>query len=129
MERINKEMPLSKQILIDLGFEEKEAKIILNTSSSHLLKDSTLVIKIYEIYDFLINLGYTKNDIIKIAKTLSNMFCYNVENMQQKIDDMMLLGYTKVEVMKMIKNLPSIFCYTIENIKQKMEDMRTYLPQ
>ena len=63
----------------------------------------------------------TKEEVIKMTKTLPSIYGYSIENMKQKIIDIMDLGYTKEEVIKMTKTLPSIYGLSIENIKQKID--------
>ena len=66
-------------------------------------------------------LGYSKEEVIKMTKTLPAIYGYSKENMKQKIEDMMLLGYSKEEVVKMTKSMPSIYSYSKENMKQKID--------
>lgn len=65
-------------------------------------------------------MGYTKEDIIKMTKTMPQIFCYSIENINQKIDDLVSLGYTKEEVIKITNSFSSIIGLSIENIKQKI---------
>ena len=66
-------------------------------------------------------MGYTKEEIIKMTKSLPSIYSYSIENMKQKIEDIISLGYTKEEVIKMTKILTSIYGLSIENMKQKIE--------
>ena len=65
-------------------------------------------------------LGYSKEEVIKMTKSLPTLYCLSIENIKDKIKDMVDLGYSKEEVIKMTKNLPSIYGYSIENIKDKL---------
>ncbi len=58
-----------------------------------------------------------------MTKALPSLFGLSIENIKQKIEDMITIGYTEAEVIKMTKALPSLFGYSIENIKQKINDM------
>jgi len=71
----------------------------------------------------MIELGYTKEDIIKMTKKFPSIYSYSVENTKQKITDMVELGYSKEEVIKMTKMYPIIYGYSIETIKHKIEDI------
>ena len=51
-----------------------------------------------------------------MTKTLPPIYGYSIENMKQKILDMMSLGYTREEVVKMTKTSPTIYSHSIENI-------------
>ena len=71
----------------------------------------------------MIALGYTKEEVIKMVKSLPSVYSYSIESIKQKIEDMIALGYTKEEVIKMTKSSPSIYGLSIESIKQKIEDI------
>ena len=55
-----------------------------------------------------------------MTKDLPTIYGYSIENIKQKITDMIELGYTREEVIKMTKSFPAIYSYSIENIKQKI---------
>ena len=109
-----------EELLLNLGYSEDEYTKILN---NHFLKtyvENTLYIRIKEHFDFLLSLGYSGEDIMKMTKTLPTIYGYSIENMKQKINDVISLGYSKDEVIKMTKVLPAIYGLSIENIKQKI---------
>ena len=68
-------------------------------------------------------LGYSKEEVIRMTKSLPAIYGLSIDNIKQKIEDMEKLGYSKEEVIKMTKSLPSIYGYSIDNIKQKIEDI------
>ena len=67
------------------------------------------------------SLGYSKEEVIKMTKTLPAIYGYSIENMKQKITNIESLGYSKEEVIKMAKTLPTIYGLSIENMKQKID--------
>ena len=83
------------------------------------MKDETISRHLKDIFTFFLKNGYTKEEVIKMTKSVPSIYSYSIENMKQKIEDIMLLGYSKEEVIKMTKSVPSIYSYSIENMKQK----------
>ena len=75
------------------------------------------------ITSYLLDLGYTKENIIKMAKSLPAIYSYSIENINKKIFDMIGLGYTREEVIKMTKSSPTIYNLSIENMNIKINDM------
>ena len=69
----------------------------------------------------MISLGYSKEDVIKMTKRLPSLYGLSIENIKQKIEDLISLGCDKEDVIKMTQNLPSLYSYSIENIKQKID--------
>ena len=112
-----------KEEFIKLGYTEEDYEIIRNNYAVNQIKDETLIKKLKDNFAFLLKMGYTKEEVIKMTKSLPQIYSYSIENMKQKIEDIISLGYTKEEVIKMTKTLPAIYGYSIENMKQKIEDI------
>ena len=60
-----------------------------------------------------------------MTKQLPSLFGLSIENIKQKIDDLISLGYSYDDVIEMTRSLPTLFGLSIENIKQKI----TFLKQ
>ena len=111
-----------KEEFIKLGYTEEDYEIIRNNYAVNQIKDETLIKKLKDNFAFLLKIGYTKEEVIKMTKSSPSIYSCSIENIKQKIEDMITLGYTKEEIIKMTKSLPSIYSYSIENMKQKIED-------
>ena len=114
MEELNK-------LLKSLGYTEYDINEIINTYPISDTRKDTLIKNVKRNYIFLVELGYSQEDVIKMTKNLPAIYCLSIENMKQKIEDLKHLGYSQEGVIKMTKTLPSIFGYSIENMKQKIE--------
>lgn len=114
---------MSKKLLINLGYEEKDIKKILDNKQIKTLKESTLEKNIQEIWLNLIVFGYSEEKIIKMTKTSPIIFCLSLENIFQKIDNLMSLGYTKEDIIGMTTKFPVLYSLSVDNIKKKIKDM------
>ena len=56
-----------------------------------------------------------------MTKKVPSIYVHSIENLKQKVENMISLGYTKEEVIKMTKVQPNIYGYTIDNLKQKVD--------
>ena len=112
-----------KEEFIKLGYTEDDYNEIRNSYALINIKDETISMHLKDIFTFFLECGYTKEEVIKITKILPAIYGLSIENMKQKIVDIMDLGYTKEEVIKMTKILPSIYGLSIENMKQKIVDI------
>ena len=112
-----------KEEFIKLGYTEDDYNEIRNSYPLINIKDETISKHLKDIFTFFLECGYTKEEVIKMTKALPAIYGLSIENMKQKIVDIMKLGYTKEEVIKMTKALPSIYGYSIENMKQKIVDI------
>ena len=110
-----------KEEFIKLGYTEDDYNEIRNSYPLINIKDETISIHLKDIFTFFLECGYTKEEVIKITKILPAIYGLSIENMKQKIVDIMDLGYTKEEVIKMTKTLPQIYSLSIENMKQKID--------
>ena len=112
-----------KEEFIKLGYTEDDYNEIRNSYPLINIKDETISIHLKDIFTFFLECGYTKEEVIKMTKALPAIYSYSIENMKQKIADIIELGYTKEEVIKMTKALPQIYSLSIENMKQKIADI------
>ena len=114
-----------KEEFIKLGYTEEDYEIIRNNYAVNQIKDETLIKKLKDNFAFLLKIGYTKEEVIKMTKSFPPIYGLSIENIKQKIEDIISLGYTKEEVIKITKSSPQIYSLSIESIKQKIEDMIT----
>lgn len=112
-----------KEYLINFGFNENDYNKIINTYSLIGYIEDTLYKKLVEVTNHLIFLGYSKETIIKIGRTLPQIFTLSVTNIDNQISDMKDLGYSKEEILKMTKATPKIYSYKIDSIRQKIKDL------
>ena len=110
-----------KEEFIELGYTEEDYEIIRYSDAIITKKDETLIKKLKDSFTFFLDIGYTKEEVIKMTKKFPAIYGLSIESMKQKIDDMINLGYSKEEVIKMTKTLPAIYGLSIENMKQKIE--------
>ena len=112
-----------KKIFKEIGYTEEEMNEIINEHGIKELKLETLLENVKRNYSFFLSIGYSKEDIIKMTKTLPQIYGLSIDNIKQKIEDIEKLGYSKEEVIKMTKSLPQIYGLSIYTIKQKIEDI------
>ncbi len=113
-----------KELFLSIGYNEEDYKKIINNSSLEKYNEETLYQKVELIYGYLINLKYSPKNIIKMSIKHPKIFEYTIDNITQKIKEVMSLGYTKEEVIKMTRSLPQIYSYSVEkNMKQKIQDL------
>ena len=112
-----------RKYMLEFGYNDEDINKICDNYSLSSFRIDTLYDKIKKNSLFLLSLGYSKQDVIKMTKLLPALFGLSVENIKQKIDDLISLGYGRQDVIKMTKLLPSLFGYSIENIKQKLDNL------
>ena len=75
-----------KELFLELGYSENEYVEIVNTYSIIDMKAETLMRKVKENYEFLISLGYSKEEVIKMTKSFPQIYGFSIENIKQKIE-------------------------------------------
>ena len=98
-----------KEKFLEFGYTEEEYNLIRNSYAVINYTDETLMKKFIDITSYLLDLGYTKEEVLKMTKVLPTLYGLSIENIKQKIEDMIDLGYTKEEVLKMTKLYPNIY--------------------
>ena len=75
-----------KDLMLSYGYSEEDIDGIIASYSLAKLSPETLEKKIKENYEFLLRLGYSKEDVIKMTKSLPTIYGYSIDNMRQKIE-------------------------------------------
>ena len=109
-----------RKYLKEFGFLDEDINIILTIYPINNLSEDTLLNHCVKNNNFFLEIGYSKLEIIKMTKSSPALCGYSIENIKQKIEDLVSLGYSKTEVIKMTKSLPTLYGLSIENIKQKI---------
>jgi len=73
-------------LLCNFGYTKEESKEILNTYPLNACKPETLKKKIEEINMYMEKLGYSKEEVIKMTKSLPTIYGLSIDNIKQKID-------------------------------------------
>ena len=75
-----------KSYLKKLGYEEAEIEEIINDYAIVRLKPETLIKNIERNYNYLLTLGYSQEEVIKMTKSLPAIYGYSIENIKQKVE-------------------------------------------
>lgn len=110
-----------EKAFLEFGYTKEEFMEIRNSYAIASYTDETLLKKFIDINQFLLNNDYTKEEIKRMTISYPVIYSYSIENMQRKIENMILLGYKREEVLKMTALYPEIYGLNIENIKQKID--------
>ena len=47
------------------------------------------------------NVGYTKEQVLSMGKKQPHIYCLSIDNLNQKVNDLLELGFSKEEILKM----------------------------
>lgn len=93
-----------KEEFIKLGYTEDDYNEIRNSYPLINIKDETISMHLKDIFTFFLECGYTKEEVIKMTKTLPQIYSLSIENMKQKIDFYNLIDMHELAVID-AKNL------------------------
>ena len=102
-----------------LGYNDKEIDKIKKSYVLNNYSDIELYDKVSDIFNYLLVVGYTNDEIIKISKCFPAIFVFSIDKIKMRFDSLLELGYTKEEVLKMTKKMPSLFGRSIDDIRNK----------
>ena len=83
-------MTLKEEFII-LGYTKDDYDAIRNSYPISSIKDETLIEKVRDNYSFLLKLGYKREEIIKITKSLPEIYGYSTRTIEQKMKEHLLL--------------------------------------
>ena len=69
----------------------------------------------------LINLGYTKEEVIIMTSTHSALYSLSIDYIKNKFIELLNLGFSIDEIKKMTIKFPSLYSLSIDNIRKKRE--------
>lgn len=102
-----------------LGYNDNEIDKIRNAYVLRRYTDIGLYNKISDIFNYLLMVGYTNDEIIKMSITFPTIYGYSIDSIKERLDEMMKLGWTKEEIIKMTKRMPSLFGRSMDDIMIK----------
>lgn len=87
--------------------------------------EETMSTKYYGMINYLVQLGYKKEEAIKMLKKNPTLTDLSPSSINDKINNFLEIGFTKEELRTLILKYPVILCMSIENIKIKTNAFRT----
>ena len=108
-----------REYMLNFGYTNREIDKILSSTIIIGLKTEFLYKKIVEISTFLMSLGYSKKQIIKMMKSHPRLLCLTVDNLNKKISDLIENDYNISLIIKMTSKCPQIYSLSIDNIENK----------
>ena len=103
------------EYLCSLGLSNNKIEEIINSYGVSNLTDERLYIKTKNMCEYLIGLGYTDKDILRIITKYPSVCVYDISNVESKIKDMLDLKYSKKELLGMIREYPYLLGLSITN--------------
>ena len=114
---------MSKVDIFSLGYTQEDLDKIKSTYYVGNYSIDVLHSKILEVYKFLLNMGYSHNDVINITRGFLGIFVYDGEILRERISDLVFLGFNRETVKKMVKMSPKILSLSEACIEQKILDL------
>lgn len=105
--------------LIQMGYNCNQIRRIFKHYSICRYEPEYLILKIETIFNYLLDLGYTKEQVIRITLKYPSIFGSKIESISQKIEDLITLGYSRQNVFEMIQKHPQILSYNKDKIMEK----------
>lgn len=99
----------SVELLISLGYSNKDAENITSSFLLVTLKDETLCKKINENFNYLISLGYTRADVINMTKILPTLYSLSKESIEEKIRYLRDIGLEDIVINDTRQLIQSVF--------------------
>lgn len=75
-----------EKLMLELWYNKEDIELIKESYSVKDLKEETLFNNIKRNYYFFLGLGYKKEEVIKMTKSLLSIYGLNINNIKEKID-------------------------------------------
>ena len=109
------------ELFKSLGYSDNDYAAIRTSFGVELIRDESLIKKVNQVYNFLLEYGINNEEIRKMVLLFPSILGVSLENMQNKINFLIKLNYSKKDIIDMIKKFPMLFGLSIENIQGKLD--------
>ena len=75
-----------EELFISLGYSKDDYNEIINAYALTNLKEDTLFNNVKRNFDYFIRLGYKREEVIKMTKTLPSIYSLSIENIKEKLE-------------------------------------------
>ena len=75
-----------KEKFLEFGYTEEEYNLIRNSHGISTYTDTTLTKQFVNITSYLLDLGYTKTEILKMTNSFPTIYGLSIENIREKIE-------------------------------------------
>jgi len=108
-----------REYMKEIGYNDKDIEKIINFYINNTYLDESLYIKVRDIFNYFLQLGIKKEDIISITRRYPSIYSYSIDTLEKKNKMFFDFGLSREEFVKQIRIMPFIYGLSEENIKIK----------
>ena len=113
-----------REYMLGFGFKNEEINLIEKNIATDFYNTEKYVNKVKGIFQFMIDIGYEKKQIIKMIKEFPKLLDLTISNFKSKVEELEKLGFSTKEIIKITSSFSRIFSISIENIFSKMHTLK-----
>lgn len=118
--QFQKKYNISNEELINKHPYKNNRKIVSNSRITKPVEE-TMSTKYYGMINYLVLLGYKKEEAIKMLKKNPTLADLSPNSINDKINNFLEIGFTKEELLTLMLKYPIVLCMSIENINAKID--------
>lgn len=118
--QFQKKYNISNEELINKHPYKNNRKIVSNSRITKPVEE-TMSTKYYGMINYLVLLGYKKEEAIKMLKKNPTLADLSPNSINDKINNFLEIGFTKEELRTLMLKYPIVLCMSIENINAKID--------
>lgn len=105
----------------NMGYTEDQISLILSSYPIRKQSESTLLYAIKNLTNFFHRNGVDNTDIVYITTIIPNIIMMSIENIKERIQELLQFGFLKSEVFQMLKTYPYLFEMSNQRIQNKYQ--------
>lgn len=121
--QFQKKYNISNEELINKHPYKNNRKIVSNSRITKPVEE-TMSTKYYGMINYLVLLGYKKEEAIKMLKKNPTLADLSPNSINDKINNFLEIGFTKEELRTLMLKYPIVLCMSIENINAKIDTFK-----
>ena len=112
------------EYMVSLGYNINDICMIRNTYPVNRFTDKRFCIAVRDVFDVLLEFGYTEKQILMMTLERPHIFCYTKDLLIKKLNYYLnILGSKKI-VIKITLDFPTLFSYDMESVDDKIDNLR-----
>ena len=112
-----------EEYLQSIGYNDEQILSIRKTFPSFKYSEATILYNFKNMYQYFKKNGIEGEEFIKITMITPNIIMESIENIKNRIQELISLGFRKTDVFQMIQSYPYILGIHTSQIQSKLEDL------
>ena len=112
-----------EEYLLDIGYKEKQIQLLKNNYYLKREAPHTLIFSFKTLLQYLSKNGFSNQDFIDVTIKNPNLLGVSIENIKNRVQEVISLGFQKNQVFELIKGYPYLLEITKRTLQSRVKNL------